>query len=273
MKLSPVTRRGNKNRLIHETGFISFFPRFNHRLFYIEPFAGTCEVALHYLDQARTMYNVTLNDSDGELINFWKVLAQHPVEFEERVKPVFLGITLDENDDIDRAINFWARSQRSVHLSMAIRPRKHFDQLVSILNRHKVIFTQHEWKKSLEVALKLNPREEMVFYLDPPYFNTDAGRRPGPAGSADLEGYGNLDHDEMAAFLNGIKDDSRIWIFLSHHDCEFIRAAYDGWHFMELKMMGDSGRAHLKRPRMELLISNRSFMRWGDQALDNFVGG
>jgi len=275
--MAPITRRGNKNRLIHETDFISYFPRPSRSSHYCEPFAGTCEVALHYLDSVKKYnYVVTLNDGDGELINFWKVLAQYPHKLEARLRPAFPGIKLDENDEIDRAVNFWIENQQSSFLvQYPITPIKHFDPIIDALNHHRTVFTQQDWKKCMEVILKLSGMRgddkryrDVIFYLDPPYYNTDATKRKNLCA-----GYDNINHEEMAAFLNGIKDINRLWIFLSHHDCEFIRDAYKDWHFMSLKTMGDSGRSPLTRPRMELLISNRSFMRWGDQALDNFVGG
>ena len=74
--ISPITYYGGKKRLAN--WIISHFPKNYRTLHYIEPFAG----GLAVLFKKRKSILESINDLDGDLINFWEVLKDEKMSKE-----------------------------------------------------------------------------------------------------------------------------------------------------------------------------------------------
>jgi DNA adenine methylase len=83
---------------------------------YVEPFAGTAAVLLA---KPRATHEV-LNDRDGNVVTFFRVLRDHPEDLlrvctlTPYARDEFEAARLDEDlDDLERARRFWVRTTQS----------------------------------------------------------------------------------------------------------------------------------------------------------------
>jgi DNA adenine methylase len=162
-----------------------------HHVHYVEPFAGGCSVLLAHTGEGRSEL---INDLDGRLTNFWRVL-QNPTQFADlhrrleatplsRVEWTEAVVSLDEGDEIDQAAAFFICCRQS----MAGR-RKSFTPPTRKRLRRDINGNVSEWLGAIEGmpavhtrlkrvfiesidAIALMKREDTpgtFFYCDPPY--------------------------------------------------------------------------------------------------------
>lgn len=177
---SPLSWTGGKSRLRGE-----IIQRIPPHATYVELFAGAAWV-LFGKDAAISKSEV-LNDLDGELINFWRVLKHRPAEFAEAAAMALASRELwkawrklpARGSEIDRAVRFYVvikcgfGGQRAA-TSFAAHPARRAtirwvdlrEEFGSILQRLRYCWIEHlPWTD----CLRKYDSSTSFFYVDPPY--------------------------------------------------------------------------------------------------------
>lgn len=216
---------GGKRRLADR-----IFPLFPAHECYVEPFAGGA--ALFFLRQPAKVE--VLNDINGELVNLYRVVQHHLEEFVRQFKwaltsrTVFewLKVTRPETlTDIQRAARFFYLQQnafggrvdgQSFGTATTAPPLNllRIEQNLSDAHlRLSGVYIEHlPWQD----IIKRYDREHTLFYLDPPYWET--------------EGYGVpfewSQYEQMAELLSSIKGKA----IISLNDHPDIRKVFSRYH-------------------------------------------
>lgn len=226
---------------------------------YVEPFAGSLAVLL-----AKSPSRMeTVNDLDGDLITFWRVLRDRTEELERactltpHARDEFAQSTdLDTPDDVERARRVWVRltQSRSQSMkptgwkyshtpgdSMAVRLATFNDRIASCAARLSGVSL--ESRDALEVIADYGRTEGTCLYVDPPYLGSTRATNYRVEMTADDA------HVALADALNACKAS----VVLSGYDAPLYAELFDGWHRTELKapttLSGDTD-------RVEVLWSN-----------------
>lgn len=204
-----------------------------------------------------------LNDLDGELVNFWRVIKHRPAEFTEAME---WGIASEElfhewkplpgvGGEVGRAVRFYvvcrlafgARMNKpSFGYKFNKRPELFWadvkEEAKAVVQRLRQVWIRRlPW----EDCIRLYNRPTTFFYLDPPYH------------CAGAKGYRHWftdeDHARLADVLRGVKAK---WL-LSYNDDPFIRRLYR-WRGLQMRELSWTySAAKGKRPLgKELLIAN-----------------
>jgi DNA adenine methylase len=238
MLRSPLSWVGGKHRIREQ--ILALFPP--HRC-YVELFAGAAWVL--FGKQAETSRSEVLNDLDGELINFYRVLKHRPSEFTEAASWLLASRELWQNwqalpgvgGEVLRAVRFYAviklgfgsqRTATSFGSKNGGRPSTWWANL-RVEARQVVTRLRQVWIEHLpwEACVKKFDGPETFFYIDPPYH------------CAGSKGYAHRftddDHRRLAAALCGSCEMSNFkseihavrgkWL-LSYNDDAFIRSLY-----------------------------------------------
>jgi DNA adenine methylase len=198
---------------------------------YVEVFAGAAWVLVG--KDRDTSKSEVLNDLDGELINFWRVIKHRPAEFSESASWLLPSRQLwgaweslpGVGGEVLRAIRFYAvirlgfGSQRiptSFGSRNVGRPRTNWPSLRkearAIVQRLREVWIENlPWEKCLDKF----DAADTFFYLDPPYH---CGARP-----HHLHTFTEVDHQSLAGRLARVKGK---WL-LSYNDDAFIRSLYN----------------------------------------------
>ncbi len=183
MLRSPLRWVGGKSRLRAE-----ILKRFPSHTCYVEVFCGAGWV-LFGKDPATSKSEV-LNDLDGELINFYRVLKHRPAEFAEQFHLELVRRQLfneyrrfeEGKTELERAMRFYyvlrlcfggRREERSFGTSATKPPglplsRIYFQAQQFSSRLERVVIENLPWQKCLSVY----DRPHTFFYLDPPYPST-----------------------------------------------------------------------------------------------------
>jgi DNA adenine methylase len=228
---------------------------------YVEPFAGGLSVLLA---KSRSEAE-TVNDLDGDLVTFWRVLRDQPEDLERvcRLTPhsrddYAESAELDSATDLERARRVWARLTQSRSNSM--KPtgwRRSLDgqrSLPRIMARHAESITRVatrldgvtlESRDALDVIRDYGGESDVCLYVDPPYLGSTRATNYRVEMTADDA------HVALADALNGC----RATVVLSGYDAPLYAELFGGWHRMALKappaMSHETG-------RIEVLWSNRA---------------
>jgi len=223
---SPLSWVGGKHRLREK--ILKVFPP--HRC-YVELFAGAAWV-LFGKDPASSHCEV-LNDLDGELINFWRVLKHRPAEFSEAASWLLASRELWESwralpgvgGEIVRAVRFYAviklgfgaqRIPTSFGSKNASRPsiwwRELREETREIIQRLRICWIERlPW----EDCMRKFDAPDAFFYVDPPY-------RCGGS-KAYAHQFKDEDHAHLAEVLSASVKGK--WL-LSYNEDPFIRRLY-----------------------------------------------
>jgi len=205
----PLTYYGGKQKLADR--IISMLPK--HRI-YCEPFFGGGAV---FFVKPPSAIEV-INDNNGELINFYKVLRSDYKKLEKEIKctlhsreyhqaaKIVLGYPQLFNE-VKRAWAVWTLANQSYgsmlggtwrcDLSKNSTPKK--------LNNKRENFTEDYAKRLEQVqiecrdaikVIKLWDNKDAFFYCDPPYFNSCMGH---------YKGYSKEDFENLLQTLSEIK--------------------------------------------------------------------
>lgn len=218
---------GGKRRLADR-----IFPLFPRHSCYCEPFAGGA--ALYFLRPVPADVEV-LNDINGDLVNLYRVVQNHLEEFVRQFKwalssrQVFkwLQDTRPETlTDIQRAARFYYLQQSAFGAKVASQnwgtatttpPGLNLLRLEETLSAaHLRLASTYIERLSWQDCLRRYDREHTLFYMDPPYWQT--------------EGYGVAfgaeQYQEMAELLRQLKGKA----IVSLNDHPFVRETFQGFH-------------------------------------------
>lgn len=236
----------------------SLLPAHDH---YVEPFAGSLAVLL----AKKPSRAETVNDLDGDLVTFWRVLRDQPDELERvcALTPharaeLRVSNDLDVVDDVERARRVWVRLTQSRSHSMkpsgwwfrkapaGHAPADYVDsyraRLVSAADRLRAVTL--ESRDALDVIADYGSEPSVCLYVDPPYLGETR------ATNYRVE---MLDDDAHRAFADALNN-CRASVVLSGYDSPLYEELFDGWHSMRLAapttLSGDTD-------RVEVLWSNR----------------
>jgi DNA adenine methylase len=206
MTRSPLSWVGGKHRLREKV--LERFPE--HRC-YVEVFGGAAWVL--FGKDPSTSRSEVLNDLDGELINFWRVLKHRPAEFSEAVSWLLASRELwtawrrldGSNDEIDRAIRFYlviklGFGAQRIPTSFGSRasgrppiwwPRMR-EEAAKIVERLRIVWIERlPWAECLAKF----DAPDAFFYIDPPYRCSGS--------KAYAHQFGDDDHQALASVLLG----------------------------------------------------------------------
>lgn len=254
----PFAYYGGKTTLAPQIA--DLLPRHDH---YVEPFAGSLAVLL----AKPAVKWETVNDLDGDLMTFWRVLRDRPEEL-ARVCSLTpharaeyeLSKSLDGVDDLERARRVWVRLTQSRSLSMKATGWKYsrnfegrktsgpgnldafVGRMASVAQRlHRVSL---ESRDAVEVIRDYGSEPTVCLYVDPPYL-----------GSTRATNYRHeLTEDDQHEALSEALNACKATVVLSGYDSPLYADLFAGWHRTLIKaptvLSGENG-------RVEVLWSNR----------------
>lgn len=265
----PFTYFGGKTSIAPQIA--ALLPPHEH---YIEPFAGSLAVLL----AKKPSPMETVNDLDGDLMNFWRVLRDRPAELERvcaltpHSRAEAQQVEWDDRgdlDDLERARRLWVRltqcrgghTQRRTGWRYYQDPRGSHSSMPGYLDAYvgriaaaaaRLRGVSLECLSALEVIERYGQHPGCLIYADPPYLATvrtwtnDRGYG--------YEMYTDTEHDELAEALLA----ARAAVVLSGYDSPLYAERYQGWHRHEIPVFTGNATAGDRR-RTEVLWSNRPF--------------
>lgn len=257
---SPVPYFGGKQRIA--PWIVSLLPAHEH---YIEPFAGSLSVLL----AKHPSRMETVNDLDGELVTFWRVLRDQPDQLLRACmltphSRAELTATWDPTDnDLELARRIWCRLAQGRSGTLRNTGWRHYidpagssttmpgyleayaDRLAAAAERLRDVSLEN--LPALDLITKYGKHPEICLYVDPPYLGTTRGW----GNNYRVEMKTETEHRELAAALT----DCRAAAVLSGYDSPLYTDLYQGWHRYEQTTM--TGNATSDKARTEVLWSNR----------------
>lgn len=256
---TPISYYGGKQKLA--TKILSLIPK---HILYAEPFLGGA--AVFFGKQASEIE--VLNDTNRELINFYKVVQNDFVSLEKEIR-----ITLHSRDlhrkarviynnpdlftEIKRAWAVWVLSTQS--FSSQLDSSFGYDRTTNTTTK-KIInnrdrFTEHMAYRlqncqieSADALYIIHSRDadHSFFYCDPPYFNSDCGH---------YDGYSEQDFENLLKSLSAIKGKFLLSSYPSALLSQYTEL--NGWYTwsVEKGVSVNSKSGYLKR-KVEVLTAN-----------------
>ena len=252
----PFAYFGGKTLLAEQIA--GLLPAHEH---YVEPFAGSLAVLLAKPRSERE----TVNDLDGDLVAFWRVLRDRPVDLERvatltpHARDEFAtSRDLDMVDDLERARRVWVRLTQSRSHSMKptgwkfARGNAGFNPSRSLAtfagrigpSAERLRGVSLESRDALDVIRDYGSEPTVCIYADPPYVGSTRATNYGLEMTAD---------DQHQAFAQACHD-ARAAVVISGYGSALYDDLFGDWHRLELRgavtLSGDND-------RVEVLWSNR----------------
>lgn len=254
----PFAYFGGKTLLADR--IVAQFPAHRH---YVEPFAGSLAVLLAKAPSRME----TVNDLDGDLMTFWRVLRNRPdelvraaaltphsrAEYELSYEPT--------EDELERARRVWVcLSQGRTGTLRNTGWRFHIDPAGSSISMpsyqagyvdrmaaaaERLAKVSLECRPALEMIAAYGAHDDVLLYVDPPYLGSTRGRNYRHEMQSEDE------HRELAAALQRC----RATVVLSGYASPLYQELYDGWHVTS--MASATGQGGNWGARTEVLWSNR----------------
>lgn len=264
---SPVSYFGSKLSIAGQ--ITALLPPHEH---YVEPFAGSLAVLL-----AKAPSRIeTVNDLNGDLMTFWRVLRDRPADLERvcaltpHSRAELAAAYEPADDELEAARRVWVvlTQGRGGHLGRRGGGWRHYadprgssqsfpDYLDAYLGRlapaaHRLRGVTLECRPALEIIARYGQHPGVLVYADPPYLR---GVRTwtNQAGYVH-EMHAEADHRELAAALH----EAQAAVVLSGYDSPLYSELYDGWYRAEIAASARNASAD-GRDRTEVLWSNRPF--------------
>ncbi|MEV7140731.1 DNA adenine methylase [Streptomyces tauricus] len=269
----PVPYFGSKRRLAARIA--ALLPAHGH---YVEPFAGGLSVLLAKAPSKLE----TVNDLDGQLMTFWRVLRDQPADLirvcaltphsrtghAEAYEPAA--------DDLETARRVWVRltqgrggTLRKTGFRQYIDPAGtatslpgcldgYVDRLAAAAERLHAVSL--EALPALELIGRYARHEGVLLYVDPPYLGSTRSFANYRHEMRTEDG-----HRELAAALAGC----RAAVVLSGYHSPLYDELYAGWHRWEAVARADNAKG--ARERVEVVWANRPFPARPDDRLDLFA--
>lgn len=245
---------------------------------YVEPFAG----ALWVLFQKQTSKVEVINDINGELINFWRVIQRQHNEFIERGKYEMYSRELHHEyytdfdsgkhfklSNLERAFRFFylikASFASKFGSSWGFGPSRNMGD--SFFNEFKIIDQIAERLKHIQIdnkdfqsVIEDYDREYTFTFIDPPYIKTNVDEQYFKSMEANnVIGFTLNDHQRLFNTLSKIKGK----FLLTIDDSFFIRERYcegeqgsKGFYWIENEVAYSSMDKNSRRHVTELIITN-----------------
>jgi DNA adenine methylase len=232
----PFSYYGGKTTLAPRIA--ELLPAHDH---YVEPFAGSLAVLLAK-EPSRCE---TVNDLDGDLVNFWRVLRDQPEELEracmltphsrqdyetsktlegddlERARRVFVRLTQGRSHSM-RPTGWWFRRGEDTQ-TPGNKTLAHASRIPNVARRIRPVSI--EARDAMDVIRDYGREPSICIYADPPYLgSTRAANYRHEMLEDDL-------HVQLAAALRECKAS----VVLSGYASTLYEELYPGWHRMELK--------------------------------------
>ncbi len=261
----PMTYFGGKTRLAATIS--ALLPDHTH---YVEPFAGSLAVLL----SKRPSRMETVNDLDGDMMTFWRVLRDHPQELASRCaltphSRAELAEARDRTrpdlDDIERARRVWVRvtQARTGTLRSDTGWRHYVDPAGSKTSMSAyldgyVARMAAAARRLHNVSLECRPALDLIrgsygacpgvcLYVDPPYLGST--RR---SGKYQTDMTATTEHEDLLHALVACK----AAVVLSGYASPLYDAALAGWSRVEVATT--TGQGGNRQARTEVLWCNRS---------------
>jgi len=257
----PFAYFGGKTRLAEQIA--AAFPTHEH---YVEPFAGSLAVLLA---KPRSRME-TVNDLDGDLMLFWRILRDKPDDF-ARVCALtphsraehLEAYSLDQAPtDLERARRVWVLLTQGRGGQLRATGWRHFvdpagsttsmpGYLEAYVRRmgpavERIAGVSLECQPALKIIARYGRSPNVLLYVDPPYLGTTR-----VSGGYRHEMKGEAEHRELAAALA----DCEAAVVLSGYDSPLYAEMYGGWHVSRIDTT--TGQGGSRQERTEVLWSNR----------------
>lgn len=261
---APFKYLGGKAKLAAK--IVAMMP--DHTL-YVEPFAGAASV---FFAKAPVKAEV-LNDLDGRIVNFYRVLRDDPDELIRRLSLTPYSRTEYEDcrdnpnrdDPIEAARSFFTQANQA--FSGVLRRQSGWsrtrsgqgpgtfaakvDRLQEVAERLRGVTL--ESRDALEVAAffgKDNPShaETTVMYVDPPYLGSV---RPKGQRAYGVEMESDAQHIKLAECLESLDAD----VLLSGYDCELYSKLYKDWNRYTFTTVATASKEN-RNARTEIVWTN-----------------
>jgi DNA adenine methylase len=256
----PLTYYGAKVTIAER--IVALLPSHSH---YVEPFAGSLAVLL-----AKPPTDLeTVNDIDGDLMTFWRVLRDQPDEFERVcvLTPHSRGEHKASFEpaltDMERARRVWVRLTQGRSGTLRRTGWKSYtnpDGTSSSMPRYLAGYSARippaaarlarvslECRPALEVVAAYGAEPRALLYVDPPYLGSVRSL------NYQHEMPDEADHRELAEALCAV----RATVVLSGYPSPLYEALYAGWNRAEIRTA--TGQSQEWTARTEVLWSNRPF--------------
>lgn len=254
---SPLNYLGGKSRLAER--IVCEIPA--DHVCYCEPFCGAAWV-LFAKEPSRCE---VINDLDGELVTFWRVLQNHLEEFLRYYKFAVVSRTIFELEnkknpvtltDVHRAVRYYYLQRlgfggkthdRTFGTSASTGPRLNLgtaqETLLEVHWRLSKVVIEH--LDACDCMLRYD-RPTTFFYIDPPYWKTDGYVTP----------FTSADYERLVATLSKLQGS----FLLSCNDHPDVRQIFKGFRIRKVTTTysaanGRSSSAGRSEPRAELLVT------------------
>lgn len=269
----PFAYFGGKQKLADTIA--SMLPAHTH---YVEPYAGGLSVLL----AKKPSRLETVNDLDGDIVHFWKLLRERPVELArhchltphsrtERKEAMNRPAGLD---DLERARRIWVclaqgrtgtlrttgwrfDSSDSAHTSMPRRLQGYVQRMESVAERLRAVSL--ECRPGLDMISAYGKGRRTLMYVDPPYIG-DVRER-----NYRNEMMSTFEHRELAESLHSC---AATVVLSGYASTLYDSELYADWYRAELTTSTSQGGVY--KGRTEVLWSNRPLQITGTSDLDIF---
>lgn len=259
---TPISYYGGKQKLLPV-----IVPKIPEHTLYCEPFCGGAAI---FFGKDPSAVEV-LNDTNSELINFYRIAQNRFVELNQMVSVTLHSRRLHKDaqivyehphlfDEIKRAWAVWVLSTQS--FAAMLDGTFGFDKAKDtttkkILNKrdsfseHIAIRLQHAQIECADALYIIRSRDtpDSFFYIDPPYFNSDCGH---------YDGYTKEDFELLLKTLSGIKGKFLLSSYPSDILTQYSKANDWQYQVYEQGVSVNSKSGYIKK-KWEVLTGNFSF--------------
>jgi len=276
MTAPPFAYFGGKTRL---AGSAAALPAHEH---YVEPFAGSLAVLL---TKKRSRIE-TVNDRDGLLMTFWRVLRDKPEQLARvcaltphsraeyaAAQAAYCEGRLEGLDDLEVARLVWTMiaqgrggTMRSSGWRFYVNPGSNSMGMAGYLDAYvermaaaaeRLQHVSLESRPALEIVEQYGAHPKCCLYVDPPYLGSTRSARGGGNGYR-IDMPDHADHVELLGALMGC----RASVVLSGYPSELYDDTLRGWDRLEIPHMTSQGNSGNKA-RTEVLWFNRPLLTQG----------
>lgn len=252
---TPITYYGGKQKLVPT--ILELIPEHN---LYCEPFSGGAAV-FFAKDPAKVE---VLNDTNKELINFYRVLKCEPDKLQDEIRQTLYSRSTFNDawaiynyshlfPELKRAWALWVLSIQGfsgqlssswgydrINNSPVKRMNNRRGELETVAKRLSNV--QIECTDAIRV-IESRDTETSFFYVDPPYFNSDCGH---------YDGYTKNDFNDLLECLENIEGK----FLLSSYPSDIVKeyTKKNGWYTITKEMNIDAGNS--SRKKIEVLTAN-----------------